>query len=405
MKKLTLKDLKTKIENKVFSYNQSEGKLDFSISFGTKNVEIDIQIAEKRIIEVRGMPRERIYKTPLVKIAARLEDILFENAFVKFSSVISSNMRYSNPEGIQVSNETILAMAQCLIEYWKGYKKIKQLNALFLDSDFHPKELMNDFRVMALKDKDICKFTIYNKVIVKPERFNVSLVCLEEECQERITLVLQLQNELEQLLNEEKTFVMEKMEEEKFAYNVENMKFYFENAYFNIKTKDKMVVIEGEEIESFELSYGEGVGREILKGIEEQRRVFNLVHPPIRNIKELIGNQIYTKHSDDMYEKKIEEMDALVGIGKTEEECIEIIEIFAKYKDTKRYEMWITKGKFKSSKNDDFQYYCVKTEKYFWHILIDKGIEFWMYPSDSDEYPEYIHEALFEVMKRNMKKN
>lgn len=401
--KTTLKELKTKIENKVFSYNQSEGKLDFSVSFGTKNVEIDIQLTEKRIREVRGIPRERIYKTPFVKIAARLEDISFESAFVKFTRVISDNMKYNNPEKIEVSNETTLAMMQYLIEYWKGYKKIKQLNALFLDSDFYPKELMNEFRTMALKDKDICKFTIYNKVIVKPERFNVSLGCLEEEYQERINKVLQLQNELEHLLNEEKTFVMEKMEEEKFAYNVENMKLYFENAYFNIKTKDKMVVIEGEEIETFELPYREGVGREILNGIEEQRRVFNLLHPPIRNIKELMGKQIYTKFSDDMYEKKIEEMDALVGIGKTEEECIEIIDIFKVCKEKYKWQAWKDGEKFKQDKNDSFEYYCVKTENYFWHILVDKGVEFWMYPSDSDEYPEYIHAALFDVMKRAMK--
>ncbi|PGP11601.1 hypothetical protein COA01_35720 [Bacillus cereus] len=400
----TLKDLKAKIENKVFSYNQPDGKLDFSVSFGTKNVEINIQLVKKDIREVRGMPREIVKKTPFVKVAARLEDIEFGNAFVKFTRVISDNMRYSNPEKIQISNETILAMMQCLIEYWKGYKKIKQLNALFLNGSFYPQEIMDEFRMVALKDKDICEFAMYDKVIVKPKNFNISLGCLDEEYQERILPVLQLQNELEHLLNEEKTFVMEKMEEEKFAYNVENMKFYFENAYFTIKTKDKMVVIEGEEIEAFELSYGEGVGREILNGIEEQRRVFNLLHPPIRNIKDLMDNQIYTKFSDDMYEKKIEEMDALVGIGKTEEECVEIIGVIEKYKDLKRFEMWRAEGKFKAAKNDDFEYYCVKTEKYFWHILVDKGIEFWMYPSDSDEYPEYIHEALFEVMKRSMKK-
>ncbi len=101
----------------------------------------------------------------------------------------------------------------------------------------------------------------------------------------------------------------------------------------------------------------------------------------------------------NIWKEKIVELDIEIGTGQTEEECVELIEVFKTHRSLSDYQLEQHKDVYKRVTNKQFAYYCIRTDKYYWHILTKPGFDFWLYPSSTNEYPDYIHNRLSTIMK------
>ncbi len=220
----------------------------------------------------------------------------------------------------------------------------------------------------------------------------------------KLTLVLDAEKELYKILSEIKTFTYTVDEDSDKQFSMEKREYYYENAYFKFRIEGSSIVVYGEKIDEQKFEIKTGVIKQILDNITEQLNFENLMHPPTKNLQ-AVFKALNAKFAIEDFEKIVIDSDAYIGKGNTENDCIEINKILLQCKELRDYELSRLKDVIKIVKSDYYEYYCVQTEKRNWHILLRKGYKFWMYPSKTGEYPEYIHNALNEVMQEVVKGN
>ncbi len=87
------------------------------------------------------------------------------------------------------------------------------------------------------------------------------------------------------------------------SYYLENKKYYYANVYFYINVSEEGILVSGEEIEKQVFHLNKEIGKEVLEYISEQMKFSNLIHPPIKNLKDLMNN-LGTWFDDEHLERK-----------------------------------------------------------------------------------------------------
>jgi len=394
----SLKELKEKMLGKVESYEFKENNknLRLSISFGTKVVEIHLNEITKYTHEIGEVNREYENSTPLLKIVSKLEGINDSHAIVKFSR--GTVNYYQSNSNTFVDSPYSKQMIIILLEYWETYMQVKGLSALFIDESFASIELSKHFSEIMSDSQTLQDLHAYSPILNKPEKVFVTHGYIHESYKKELNIINTFHEEIESLINDNKTFTYE-YEARDRSYYLENKKYYYANVYFYINVSKEGILVSGEEIGEQMFHLKKGIGKELLEHVSEQMKISNLIHPPIKNLKNLILH-LGAWFDDEHFERKIVESDIEIGEGQIEEECVELIEVFQAHKSIADYQLEQYKDVYKRVTNKQFSYYCIRTDKYYWHILIKSGFDFWLYPSNTNEYPDYIHNKLSTVMKK-----
>ena len=403
---ISLKELKEKINQEVNSYQiaHKEHHLRLAIKFGTKNVEVVLEKVTMKTRTIGGNSREVEVTTPWYKIVSKLEKLDYGQAFVQIRDDIDLSRnkfdRLNDDAGL-VDKKKMLSV---LLQYWQGYMTVKQLNAVYVGNKLWEEDFRGCFKTAIKENSDFEHVGHFKGVINSPESFNIKYGIVEEKYKREVNLVFETQKELYKVLSEIKTFTYTVNKDSDKQFCLEDKEYYYENAYFHFSVQDSKIVVSGEKIDEQKFEIKPGVIKQILNDITEQLNLENLMHPPTKNLQ-AVFKALNAKFAIEDFEKIVIDSDAYIGKGNTENDCIEINKILLQCKELRDYELSRLKDVIKIVKSDYYEYYCVQTEERSWHILLRKGYKFWMCPSETGEYPEYIHNAFSEVMQEVVKGN
>lgn len=391
----TLKELKDYTRKEIQEIGlANEEKYDFVVSFGVKKVEITVKI--------NGDNKDKRFFLKNYKVETKLVDSRGDQAFVIVKDTyMNSCLGYveNGPE-----DKLIKELITILLNYWIQYKNLKKLKALYVD---YKKYAVNE---KAKLYKDILTATGfsriegYGNVLIKPDDFKLHSAIMDEDWRNRVETVLGLSREVDALLKIHQTFNLEGEDSPgKEIFLLELQEFYFENEKFQMIPLNGHVKVVGETIEETSFPCESGVAEKSILYVQEQKRLYNLMNTPIKYIKELFNDVLQSWHSEKALEETVEKLESEIGFGETEKECSKMIEVVKKYMGMNEYTRRghsEAKENFNKLVTEFFQYYMVKTDKYYWHILIEDGRHFWMTPSLTKDYPDRIHDAMKSVMVR-----
>lgn len=403
----SLKELKEKINQEVNSYQiaHEEHHLRLAIKFGTKNVEVTLEKVSTRIRTIGGNSRAVEVTTPWYKIVSTLEKMDYGQAFVVFREDRKISRSYFDKLNDDVELEDKKKMLSVLLQYWQGYMELKELKAMYVSNKLIEDDFKQSYNAAVKENSHFKHVGRFNGIINSPDYFSIRYGIVEEKYEKELTLVLDAEKELYKVLSEIKTFTYTLDEDSDKQFSMEKREYYYENVYFQFRVEGNKLVVFGEKIDEQKYEMKLGVIKEVLDDIAEQFKFENLMHPPTKNLQEIFVETLRTKFATEDFEKVVLELDAIIGKGNTENECIEINKIIKQCVGLKDSEVMWYRDTVKRIKNDYFEYYYVKTEKRSWHVLLRKGFKFWLYPSKTEEYPEYIHNAFNEVMQEVVKGN
>ncbi|MCU7667498.1 hypothetical protein [Bacillus thuringiensis] len=329
------------------------------------------------------------------------------------TSKVRSYREYSQ-EDLQLREQSILA----LLEYWKGYKQLKDIDRLFFRMNNETLDFIHSTDNAGLTEVPPIK-NLFSNIYMSN---GSSKLFRENQPDNKLAHMLLLTEEVNQLQEDNPTFSSQK-KHRNTLFALLDTTFYYQNKYFNLKVeKDDVVVMNNDDKQEMtRFSIEPGVMQKVLDRVEEETKLYNLLHPPIVNFKFVINEYFLLKFKnkeDDRLEDMIREFNAILANEDAESEFVEMKTILegARREGNKHLRPTEVIRKFVIPEeelpvfnehfNKEFTIYKIKTEKNYWFFMYSNvKSDSWVFVSQEDKLPAEAEQTAFSAVEERLDKD
>lgn len=378
------------------------------------------KLTEKPVVEVKYTVKQAVVnvKTPETRlditssISIKNESPSYMIINFETTSKVRSYREYSQ-EDLQLREQSILA----LLEYWKGYKQLKEIDRLFFRMNNETLGFIHSTDNAGLAEVPPIK-NLFSNIYTSNGN---SKFFRENQPDNKLAHMLFLTEEVNQLQEENPTFSSKKFRNIFFA--LLDTTFYYQNKYFNLKVENDDVIVIGNEDkqEITRLSIEPGVMQKVLDKVEEETKLYNLLHPPIVNFKFVINEYFllrFKNKEDERLEDMIREFNEILANEDAESEFVEIKNILedARREGNKHLRPTEVISKFimpeeelpvfKEHFNKEFTIYKIKTEKNYWFFMYSNvKSDSWVFVNQEDKLPVEAEQTAFSIVDERQDKD
>lgn len=384
--------------NAIFDYFYSEGE------FTVKKAHLRIKYANSQgYYQTAGWMKTEVEKRDDVNLIVSL-NYEKEN--------YSGYYGRSYPNAPQPSEELFSDILAEFCRYWLYYKEYKKIKRVMFYITNYKNIISNDAFVAALKKLGLVEIKHSKNIIAIGNFRSGAALYRENNVDEKISLAEFLYEEFLQAKKKYPSFEISQTSGQFFkifAYS-----YYFDNETFKILPgQNEDLILKRKNKEDVHFKLEEGVVLKIVEYVRSEMSLVNVLHPPIKQLKEFISVSFETyKIEDETLEDVVREVDETLGYGETENEIGLIVKqlksVEIKYDKGRKLNkpkdfFYITKEEneyFKEKYGDEFEILFFKTDKYYWYIMYSENEKkVWLYPEKQQSLPLKLKEDAESVFR------